>query len=736
VRARRIGPLALAIGLTAALCRAADDPLAPVDIAKPPLAVVEPITETLHGTRIIDPYRYFERMEAPTLDWMRAQADYTRAVFDGIGPRAALAARVTTFTGAFDAIVDYSKFGGREFFLGRGPSSDEFDLLVRDTNGARTLIDVGVIRANHGGAPYAINYYAPSPDGTKVAAGLSSGGSEDASLYVYDTATSALIAGPIDRAEYGGVTWRNDSSALYFIRLKRLEPGAPETDKYKDTTIDAWDLTHAPVPLLGRTVRQPPASHAPTFSPVENPQLVTTPGSNTLIALNLGGVTNELAAWTTSDAWLANRRLAWKALVTRDDAVTGIELRGDELFLLSHRDAPMFKVLSLRVGRPLSQATTLLAPRADRLVESIHAASDALYVLTLEGIYSHLLRIPAGSTVATEVALPFRGYASGAFADPREPGITVTFESWIDPPRTLAYDPATQRFTDLELGIRPPFDREAFAVDDVEALAKDGAQVPLTILRAKSTTGPAPTLIDAYGAYGISELPYFAPRTIAFLREGGVYASCHVRGGGERGEAWRLAGKDANKPNSWRDLIACTEELIARGVTTRSQAFVTGASAGGITVGMAAVERPDLFAGAIAEVPAVNPTRDEFSANGPPNIPEFGTIATSSGFTNLLAMDPYQHVRDGVDYPAMLIATGLNDPRVPPWEPAKFAARLQASGTPNPVLLRVDSEAGHGVGSTRSQRDAMWLDTLSFVFWRAGTPGWRPDAATLPQSDD
>jgi prolyl oligopeptidase len=729
VRVRSIGPIALAIGLTASLGRAAaDDPLAPLGIAKPPLAAVEAVAETLYGTPIVDPYRYFERMQAPTLAWMGAQADYTRAVFDAIAPRAALGERVTAFTGAFGAISDYSKFGGREFFLGRGPSSDEFDLLVRDAAGARTLIDVGAIRAGHGGTPYAINYYAPSPDGTKVAAGLSSAGSEDASLYVYDAAGSTLIAGPIDRAEYGGVAWRNDSKALYFIRLKRLAPGAPDTDKYKDATIDAWDLTRAPTPLLGRTVRQNPISHAPTFAPVENPQLLTTPDSDALIALNIDGVTNELAAWTTSVAWLGDRRIAWHPLVARTDDVTDIEVRGDELFLLSHRDAPMFKVLTLRVGEPLSRATTLVAPREDRLVESIHAASDALYVLTLEGIYSHLLRIPHGSTEAIDVPLPFRGYASDAFTDPREPGITVTLEGWVDPPRTLAYDPAAQRFTDLGLGIRPPFDRDAFVVDDVDAVARDGTRIPLTVLRAKATTVPAPTLIDAYGAYGISQLPFFGARTIAFLLEGGVYASCHVRGGGERGEAWRLAGKDANKSNSWRDLIACTDDLITRGVTSRSQAFITGGSAGGITVGMAMVEQPDLFAGAIAEVPAVNATRDEFSPNGPPNIPEFGSITTPSGFANLLAMDAYQHVRDGVAYPAVMIATGLNDPRVPPWEPAKFAARLQASGTPNPVLLRVDRDAGHGVGSTRTQADALWLDTLSFIFWRAAVPGWRPNA--------
>ena len=213
------------------------------------------------------------------------------------------------------------------------------------------------------------------------------------------------------------------------------------------------------------------------------------------------------------------------------------------------------------------------------------------------------------------------------------------------------------------------------------------------------------------------------------MQEGADYAECHVRGGGELGEAWRLGGKDANKPNTWRDLIACGEDLIRRGITSKDKLFILGGSAGGITVGRALTERPDLFAGVIDQVPAANTLRAEFSANGPPNIPEFGTVTTEAGFKNLRAMDSYQAVQDGTQYPAVLITTGLNDPRVSPWEPAKLAARLQASGSSNPILLRVDAEAGHGVGSTKMQKDAEFADIASFIFWRAGRAGWQPQAA-------
>jgi prolyl oligopeptidase len=362
----------------------------------------------------------------------------------------------------------------------------------------------------------------------------------------------------------------------------------------------------------------------------------------------------------------------------------------------------------------------------DRVIDSIHAASDALYALARRGAYSLLLRVPYMHGGAEEIALPFKGLIREAFTDPRQPGITINLQSFVVPPTTFAYDPVRKSFSDLELGVTPGYDSGRYEISDLEARARDGVMVPITLVRPKVAKGPQIVLIQAYGAYGISQLANFSLRTASFLEAGGSYASCHVRGGGELGEAWRLAGKDANKPNTWRDLIACAEDLLARGYTTKDKLFIFGGSAGGITMGRAFTERPDLFAGVITIVPAGNPLRGEFQPSGPLNIPEFGTIKTEEGFRNLYEMDTIQHVRPGVQYPPVLITTGLNDPRVSPWEPAKLTAALQASGTARPILLRIDAEAGHGIGSTRSQDDALYADMWAFVFWRAGLPDWQP----------
>jgi prolyl oligopeptidase len=380
----------------------------------------------------------------------------------------------------------------------------------------------------------------------------------------------------------------------------------------------------------------------------------------------------------------------------------------------------------LPAGQPLSSATVVVPAQPDRVIEGIHVGSDALYVRARRGAYSQLLRIPTGTKTIEEVPLPFGGHIDEAFSDPRAPGVTVTLSSWVVPSTVYAYDPSKKSFNDLKIGVHGDIDSSNYVVSDLNAKAPDGVMVPLSLIQPKDAKGAQIAIIEAYGSYGISELADFSVRRAAALRQGVTYGVCHVRGGGELGEEWRLGGKDANKHNTWEDLIACSEYLIARGVTAKDKLFIIGGSAGGITMGRSLTQRPDLFAGVIDLVPSGNTLRAEFSPNGPPNIPEFGTITTEAGFKNLDEMDTIRHIKKGVQYPAVMVTTGLNDPRVASWEPAKVAATLQASGTTNPVLLRIDEEAGHGIGSTKTQTDALAADWIAFVLWRAGKPDWQP----------
>jgi prolyl oligopeptidase len=709
---------------TASIARTAEssDPLAPVGGAmQPPPPPVRPVTEDHYGTILTDNYRYMEKLAPATLAWMRAQGTYTRNTIDAIAPHAALKQRLAAFSGSFGFIQNFMSGGGRQFYEERAPGSDNFDLIVKDEKGTRKLVDLAAIRAAHGGTPYAINYFLAAPDGSKVAVGISKGGSEDAQLYVYDAATGKHLAEPIDRAEYGASTWSGDSRLLFLIRLNKVSKG-DEINKYKNPIVQVWDLKSPPLPVAGHGI-----SKNAEFEPDEAPAIKISPDSPMALLLSRNGTQSELKLWTAPAASTSKPNAPWKPFVDRSDAVTQFDTRGDDAFLVSHKNAPTGLVLQVKTGAPISTAAVLVPAQADRVIEDVHAAADGLYVLARRGAYSTLLRVPAGSNKIDEVALPAKGHIAEAFADSSKPGININFTSWVLPPREYAYDPAARKFAALGIEIPGELNPAKFTVGDIETKAHDGTMIPLTIIEPVGSTKPKIVLLEAYGSYGYTLRAEFDARRVAVMNEGITYAFCHVRGGGELGEGWRLAGKDANKHNTWQDDMACGEDLIARGITTRDKLFIIGMSAGGITVGRAMSESPELFAGVIDYSPAANMLRMEFTANGPPNVPEFGTVTTEAGFKNLYAMDSAQHVKKGVHYPAILVAIGLNDPRVEPWISAKFAAALMASGSPNPVLLRVDPNAGHGHGSTRSQNDLLVSDWIAFIKWRAGVPGWRPE---------
>ena len=720
--------VACAAATSIACAAEGSDPLAVIGAAlQPPPPPVRPVTEDHFGTKVTDNYRYMEKLDPETLDWMKAQGAYTRKALDAIAPHAALRQRVGSFSGSFGFIQNYGSYGARQFYQERTPGSDDFELIVKDEKGKRKLVDIGAIRAAHGGEPYAINYFLPAPDGSKVAVGISQGGSEDAQLYVYEAATGKQIAGPIDRAEYGVSAWSGDSRLLYVIRLQKVAKG-DEINKYKNVTVELWDLKSAPRPIAGKGIGKDT-----DFDPDEAPTIEVSPESPIALLIARNGVQHELRLWRAPAASSSSPSAPWKPLAGHSDSITNFAVRGNDVFLLSVKNAPTGQVLKVNGGASLAAATVLIPAQADRVIEDMRAAADGLYVRARRGAYSTLLRVPTGGSKIEEIPLPAKGHIAEAFADPSKPGIAINFSSWVLPPREYNYDPATGKFSTLGIEVQGHVNPAKFTVSDREAKAHDGALIPLTLIQpAGGASTPQITLVEAYGSYGYSLRAEFSSARAAVMSEGISYAICHVRGGGELGDAWWLAGKDANKHNSWQDDIACGEELIARGITTREKLFIMGASAGGITVGRAMTERPDLFAGIIDVVPAANPLRMEFSPNGPPNVPEFGTVTTENGFRNLYAMDSAQHVQKGVRYPAVMISLGLNDPRVEPWGPAKFAAALMASGSPNPVLLRVDANAGHGVGSTRTQTDLLVTDWIAFIKWRAGVPGWRPGFGGTP----
>jgi prolyl oligopeptidase len=414
--------------------------------------------------------------------------------------------------------------------------------------------------------------------------------------------------------------------------------------------------------------------------------------------------------------------------------VTAFAPHGDEIYLLTYKNAPRFKVIRTNLVHPNVANGQVIVPSGNGVIKQIAAAEDALYVKVLTGGVSALQRVPfsgRGAGHPRTIPLPLSGTLSVDSADARISGMLFQFTSWTQEPAIYTYDPRSGSSTNTGLQAHGPLDSPPDLVtEEVMAKSYDGTLIPLSILhrRAIKLDGSYPALLYGYGAYGIALEHAYSPDKIAWVEEGGVYAEAQVRGGGAYGEQWHRAGMQLTKHNTWQDFIACAQYLIDNGYTSSARLAGGGGSAGGITIGRAITERPDLFAVAFYISGIADALRMEREPEGPANIPEFGSTSSPEGFKGLYAMSPYANVHEKTAYPAVMVLTGMNDPRVPFWQAAKLAARLQAATTSGkPVLLRADYSGGHGTnGSNRRQVAEFWGDMESFALWQLGVPGFQP----------
>jgi prolyl oligopeptidase len=697
----------------------------------PPRAPVRDVTETHFGVTVHDPYRYMENLEDPEVAaWIKAQAHYTREVLDRVPHRDALYREIARYGDSASARVSGVQVSGRFVYYEKRRATDNLPkLYVRDgwRGKERLLVDPEQRKAPEG-KHYAIDYYAPSPDNRYVAYGISLGGSEQSVLHVVEVATGRETGDVIDRANYSTPAWLPDGRLVY-SRLQKLAAGAPVTDKYQNQRMYLHRLGSDPeqdVALFGAGVVA-----GIDIRPVEFVFANVVPGSHYVVAAAVNGTQREVRLWTAPIAALDGTNTPWKPVADTSDEVTDFAVKGDTLFALTHHDAPRFKVLRLSLADPdIAQARVVVAP-AESVVTGLVTAADALYVRRMNGGISELLQVTYGEQATPRpVPLPYAGDIDALAADVREPGLLFSLGGWTHFGSVFAYQPGNRKVVDTGLQPQGPYDNPRNLVsEEVKARAPDGTEIPLSLVYRKGLKrdGSNPTLLWGYGSYGISELPSYSPTLLPWFDRGGIFAVAHVRGGGEYGEEWYKGGYKGTKANTWRDAIACAEWLIEHRYTSTPKLSVRGGSAGGILVGRAITERPELFAAAIDDVPVSDTLRSEFSANGVPNIPEFGSVKTAGGFKDLLEMSPYAHVKDGVAYPAVLLTTGFNDPRVDTWEPAKFAARLQAATTSGrPILLRVDYDAGHGFGSTKKSSYELAADRLAFLLWQLDVPGYQP----------
>jgi len=707
--------------------------------AAPPPAPRADVVDSYFGTPVADPYRPLENTADPAVAaWMKAMAAHTETTLARIAGRDTLLARLRELDAARSALVGQVSRtrSGWWVYERRDANQNAFRIVARRGLHGRehTLADPAE-RERATGTPHAVNYFSLAPDGRHLAYGISAGGSEEAVLHVVEVPSGRHVGEPISHAELGGLAWSNDGRTLFF---NRLDPTATAAKKYDHSTAYALAVG---APFAKARALVGPQTRSFVVRPSETPQVRMTSDGRWLLALLEDGVRNEIRVALAPASQLGRAEPQWRLIVESADGVTDVAYGHGRLYALTHLDAPRSRIVAGPVERFNVATAATVVPAGERVLNTIVAAHDGVYFDAREGNAKQLWKLPFGTDAKPQrIALPLAGtfrlrVGGWRAADGALPGALIALEDWTHATQWLEVRAnGTLRNTGLQP--RGPYDAPAgIETSEVLVASHDGARVPLSIIHRKGLAldGSAPTLLTGYGAYGSTFEPRFAVHRLTWIERGGVIAVANPRGSGVFGQPWYEAGKLANKPNTWKDMIACAEHLIARGYTKPARLAIEGRSAGGIAAGRAATERPDLFAAAVPQVGVLDMLRAELEPNGPPNIPEFGSHTTEAGFRALLAMSTYHQLRDGVAYPAVLLTHGVNDPRVAVWHSTKTAARwIDASTSGRPVLLRLDYAAGHGVGSTRDQAQRERADIYAFLLWQMGVPGFELNKKETP----
>ncbi|MEV4250366.1 prolyl oligopeptidase family serine peptidase [Streptosporangium canum] len=685
------------------------------DITEPPIARVDVVRETLHGITLEDPHRWMETEGEEFHHWLDGQARHAREHLDALPHRAGLLTRIRELGGAFTRHFGLAMAADRVFALVREPDARVPVLTVTEADGAsRVLFDPGTVP---GDGHRAIDWYVPSPDGRHVACAVSASGSEDSSIHVIDADSGALRETIPPTTRFAFLSWLEDSRSFVYHRYAEQHLLDSRTFLHHLGADPAQDTV-----VLARGLNP----HV-ELTPRDRPFLVVPPHGEWMLAIISHGALSPWP-WTSEQlsdctiyvaprAGLADPAACpWRKVAGAADGVTAFATSHDTLYLVSHLDAPRSRVLAVPLAAPDLSRARVVVPAGERAVETVRVVGDRLLVRDLDGGVSRVRHVPLSGGEPADLPMPVDGAILEWTTHPERPEALLLVAGWTDAPRLYRYD--GQCLQDTGLAPRSPVDFGDVRVRTLHAPAQDGTLIPLTVIHHKDLEldGDNPAVLTGYGSHGFIDLPEFHPEMLAWYERGGVYAVAHLRGGGTYGREWHEAGRGERKEATITDFIDCAEHLIALGYTRPGRLAAEGASSGGIPTGGALVRRPDLWAAMAMHVPTVNATRNEFTESGPINVPEFGSVTTEEGLRDLLIIDAYLRVHDGVPYPAVLLTTGLRDARVPPWQPAKLAARLQAAtASGRPVLMRVEEHGWHGAGSTRDQEQALLADVLAFI---------------------
>ncbi|MFQ5690350.1 MAG: prolyl oligopeptidase family protein [Gemmatimonadota bacterium] len=697
-RPRRPGAIGLAL-LLGACGGESSSPRAAVEFGPPPETAVETVADTLHGQVIEDPYRWLEDQEAPaTREWIDRENAYTDSILRQLPGRDALR-EIATKLLKTDVMGTPTEKGGRYFYRERKADQDLFVLHYRDEPAGQDhiLLDPHGMSEDH---TTSVGFRDISRDGQLVAYSVRLGGVDEVEIRFRDVDAGRDLPDVLPTARYGGVSLTPDKRGLYYSRFGNRNPRIYYHSLGTDPSSDRE--------IFGRG-----------YGPAEIPFASLSDDGRWLLIHVIHGSSGP------TEIYLRDLSPGGETKTVIKDGVshTFAGFAGDRLLLTTDLDAPNKRVVTAELANPSVASWREVVPESeDAVIQSATGAGGSYFVSYLKDVQPRVAQYDADGNKLREIEFDVIGSVSGVSGEWDRPEAFFTFSSFHVPPTIYRLNVATG---EKEIWARRdvPIDRDRIEVKQVWYASKDGTKIPMFLVYRKGLEldGDNPTLLTGYGGFDVSLTPGFSATAAAWVQSGGVFARPNLRGGGEFGEAWHMAGMFGHKQNVFDDFIAAAEWLIREGYTSPEHLAIRGGSNGGLLVGAAMTQRPDLFGAVVCAYPLLDMLRYQKFLVARFWVPEYGSAEDPEQFRYLRAYSPYQNVHPGTAYPATLFITGDGDTRVAPLHARKMAALVQAdNGGGNPILLRYHTKAGHSGGQPLGEQIDEMVDTFSFLRWRVG----------------
>jgi prolyl oligopeptidase len=699
--------------LLAAAVYARDDSKSSSTPSAPPKAAEKPVIDMFHGTKVLDNYRWLEDGKTPeTQKWVEQEMAYTHGILDRLPGRDVIHKRLTELLSI--GSVTPPMIASRHYFYSKREGMQNQPILyVRDRlNGPdRVLVDANKLAAD---GTIALDWYQPSENGKYVAYGTSPSGSEMSTLHIIETKTGTVLPDSIERTRAASIAWKLDNSGFYYTRYPK-----------KGDVPDGQEMYHRHV-----------FYHVLSNDPEDDDQLIFGQGRDAedwpSVSLSNDGrwlLITVSEGWTKSELFLLDVKAGTPPtrITNGKNFLYGGEVYKDKVFITTNEDAPHYRVFIADAGNFDREAWKELIPQTDSVLQGTAVFGGKLFAQYEQNATSQLKLFDLDGKKLNDLTLPAIGtvFGSGGRWDRDE--LFYGFQSFTFAPSIYRYDlkdGSTSLWTKVDA---PSIDPAAYEVNQEWFNSKDGTRVPMFVVHKKGVEKNAhtPTLLTAYGGFNVSLTPTFSRTAYLWMEHGGIYAVANLRGGAEFGEDWHRAGMLEKKQNVFDDMIAAAEHLIAEKYTDKNHLAIQGGSNGGLLMGAMMTQRPDLFRAVVCQVPLLDMVHYQDFQIAKLWIPEYGTSENADQFRWLYAYSPYHHVKAGAEYPAILFMTADTDTRVDPMHAKKMAALMQAeakNGTSHtrPILLRIESKAGHGAGKPVTKQIEEFTDVYSFLFWQLG----------------